>query len=246
MIAPGALAGRRVVVTRPRDQSASLIEELEARGARPVVVPLTEIVDEPAGMAALAGVDVAPFEWIVVTSANAAHRLVDAHGDALAADGAPPLAAVGTQTAAALPGCQLVPAEQHAEGLLAELPAPATAGAAVLVVQGAEASPTLVGGLTERGWRVTAIAPYRSAPRRPTAADQLAALAADVVLFASGSAARAWVAVFGTSSPPIVVAIGPQTAAAARAAGLSVTDVAADHSVPGLVAAAERALTGGQ
>jgi uroporphyrinogen-III synthase len=210
-----------------------------------VVVPLTEIVDEPDGMAALGAVDLGVFEWVVVTSANAARRLVDVHG-AAPADGRPRLAAVGTQTAAVLAGCDLVPTEQHAEGLLADLPAPATADAALLVVQAVEAAPTLVAGLVERGWRVTAITPYRSVPSRPRPGDQLAALAADVVLFASGSAARAWVAVFGTSTPPVVVAIGPQTAAAATAAGLTVTVVATEHSVPGLVAAAERALAGGQ
>ena len=54
------------------------------------------------------------------------------------------------------------------------------------------------------------------------------------MLFASGSAARAWVDVFGTTTPPVVVAIGPQTAAHARAAGIDVTVVAGDHSVVGL------------
>ena len=93
---------------------------------------------------------------------------------------------------------------------------------------------------------MTAVAPYRSVPRRPGAGEQLTALAADAVLFASGSAARAWAAVFGTSTPPVVVAMGPQTAAAVTAAGLEVTDVATDHSLAGLVAAAERALGSAQ
>ena len=62
---------------------------------------------------------------------------------------------------------------------------------------------------------MTAIQPYRSVARQPTAREQLAALSADVVLFAAGSAARAWVEIFGTTTPPIVVAMGPQTAAAA-------------------------------
>ncbi len=234
-----SLDGRRVVVTRPRQQADTLVQLLEARGARPLVLALTEIVDEPQGMAALAVVDVGAFEWVVVTSPNGARRLVDAHGAAL---GATALAAVGATTAEVLPGCRLVPRHQRAEGLLAELPPPSTSGSAILVVQAVDAAPTLVAGLGERGWGVTAITPYRSAPRRPTAGEQLAALAADVVLFASGSAARAWVAAFGTSTPPVVVAIGPQTARDATAAGLTVTETAADHSVGGLVDAAERAL----
>lgn len=94
----------------------------------------------------------------------------------------------------------------------------------------------------QRGWQVTTISPYRSVPARVTAGQQLAALAADAVLFASGSAARAWVAVFGHTTPPVVVAIGPQTAAIERA-GLKVAIVAADHSLPGLVAALQRHLS---
>jgi uroporphyrinogen-III synthase len=133
----------------------------------------------------------------------------------------------------------LVPAVQRATGLLAELPA---GTGRVLVVQAVAAEPTLADGLVTMGWQVTAICPYRSRPAHPDAGMQLAALSADAVLFASGSAARAWVDVFGTTTPPIIVAIGPQTARAVAQAGLKVTLVASDHSVPGLVAELERHL----
>ena len=57
---------------------------------------------------------------------------------------------------------------------------------------------------------------------------------ADVALLMSGSAARA-LAATGARLP--VVAIGPQTAAEARAAGLDVVAVAASHDLDGLVEA---------
>src|SRR6476661_860609 len=57
---------------------------------------------------------------------------------------------------------------------------------------------------------------------------------ADVALLMSGSAARA-LAATGARVP--VVAIGPQTAAEARVAGLDVVAVAATHDVDGLVEA---------
>jgi uroporphyrinogen-III synthase len=63
---------------------------------------------------------------------------------------------------------------------------------------------------------------------------------ADVLLLASGSAARSWAEAIGTATPPLVVAIGPSTADAARAVGLAVSAVASDHSVEGLVEATER------
>jgi uroporphyrinogen-III synthase len=56
----------------------------------------------------------------------------------------------------------------------------------------------------------------------------------DVALLMSGSAARA-LAAAGARVP--VVAIGPQTAAEARSAGLDVVAVAATHDLDGLVEA---------
>jgi uroporphyrinogen-III synthase len=122
---------------------------------------------------------------------------------------------------------------QSAEGLLAEFPSgPGT----VLVVQAVDAAPDLVDGLTARGFTVTATMPYRSVPANPAPSARAAALEANAVLFASGSAARGWVQVFGTATPPVVIAIGDKTASAAADTGISVTAVASDHSLAGLVA----------
>lgn len=231
-----ALAGRRVVVTRAGEQADGLAELLTARGAVPVIVPLIEIVADPDGAAALAALDPAGFDWLVVTSPNGARHYLCAHAAA-----PPKVAAVGATTAAALAEggvpTTLVPAQQRATGLLTEFPA---GTGRVLLVQAVDAEPTLAAGLTELGWQVTVNTPYRSVPARPSAAQQTAARSADAVLFASGSAARAWVAVFGETTPPVVVAIGPQTATATEQAGLKVALVAADHSLVGMVEALER------
>ena len=234
-----ALAGRRVVVTRAAGQADELVSLLEAAGAIAVVVPLIEVVTEPAAAAALATLAPAEFDWLVVTSPNGAAAYLATHATAPTH-----VAAVGSTTAAALTAgglhVALVPTDQRASALLAEFPA---GQGRVLLVQAVEAEPTMELGLLAAGWQVTAVSPYRSAPAHPTAGQQMAALAADAVLFASGSAARAWVAVFGQTTPPIVVAIGPQTAAKVGQAGLKVSLVAADHSLPGLVAVLESHLS---
>jgi len=62
------------------------------------------------------------------------------------------------------------------------------------------------------------------------------------VLFASGSAARAWAEIFGSRPPALSVAIGAQTAAAAEQAGLKITIVSADHSMYGMLVALDRYL----
>ena len=224
------LHGRRVVVTRAAAQAAPLVALLEAVGAVAVVVPLIEVVDEPAEMRRLATLDLAHFDWVIATSPNGAERL----GATLAGTSSPHprRAAVGTATARALASCDLVAEQQSATGLLAMMPESA---GRVLVVQAVDAAPTLVDGLIAAGASVEVITPYRSVAVRPDARMQLHALSADAVLFASGSAARGWVDAFGLTTPPLTVAIGPQTAADATRLGLKIDLVATDHSLPGLV-----------
>lgn len=230
------LAGRKVVITRAAEQADDLAVIVSASGAIPVVMPLVtiEVIDSEAER--LRRVDPGEFDWLVVTSPNGAKAFAAARaGEHRSA----PLnvAAVGTATAAALADAGVtatfVPTRQNAEGLLAEWP-PDQAGS-VLLVQAEAAEATVADGLRARGCDVTVVRPYRTVPVRPAAADQLAALSADAVLFASGSAARAWCAVFGLSTPALVVSIGPRTSATIEALGLKVNLEAADHSLSGLV-----------
>lgn len=228
----GSLDGRRVVVTRAAEQADELAELVRATGAVPVVMPLVTI--EPVADEAdrLDGEDPALFDWLVVTSPNGARSYTSHHRTAPVN-----VAAVGTATAAALEAdgiaVTFVPSRQNAEGLLAELPS--TMAGRVLLVQAEAAESTVADGLRARHLEVTTIRPYRTVPVRPSAADQLAALSADAVLFASGSAARAWHAVFGTTTPALVVSIGPRTTALADGLGLKVNLEATDHSLSGLV-----------
>lgn len=232
----GALAGRTVVVTRAAEQADALAGILRERGALPVVVPLVEIIADSAARAALAALSPTDFDWLVVTSPNAAQAYVAVHAAA-----PPRVAAVGRASAEVLEGhgltVDLVPTRQRAAGLVAEFPA---GPGRVLVIQGAQADSALADGLEGRGWTLTVAQPYTTAAVHPPADLATQALAADAVLFASGSAARAWVAVFGEVTPAVVVAIGPQTADAVRRAGLKVSSIAADHSLAGLVDALER------
>jgi uroporphyrinogen-III synthase len=102
---PDELAGTSVVVTRARAQASGLVQRLAALGAVVVELPVIAIEDPVDGGAALdaaAGRLVAgAYEWVVVTSANAVTRLVDALGGRVV----PPAtrwAAVGTSTARSL------------------------------------------------------------------------------------------------------------------------------------------------
>ncbi|HET7093991.1 MAG TPA: hydroxymethylbilane synthase, partial [Thermomicrobiales bacterium] len=72
------LAGLRVLVTRPADRAGDLLAALREAGAEPIAYPLTRIEDpvdwEPLDRA-LTAVARGAYDWIIVTSVNAAARL---------------------------------------------------------------------------------------------------------------------------------------------------------------------------
>lgn len=234
-----SLAGRTVVITRAVGQVEESAALIASFGATPVVVPLIEVVDEPSAVDALNSIDLSTFDWVITTSPNGADRVAPR---LQAVDGRRPrVAAVGASTAKALPRCDLTPPTQSAAGLLAEFP---PGPGRVLVVQAVDAAPTLVAGLQAKGWVVKALCPYRTRSITPTDEQRRIAVNGDAVLFASGSAVRAWVEAFGQRTPAVVIAIGEQTAAAAERAGLKISAVSADHSVYGMMVTLSRYLAG--
>jgi uroporphyrinogen-III synthase len=240
-----ALQGRRVVTTR--DEPGELDRLLAAAGADVVHVPLIEIAEPLDGGAELHGVlhVLDNVDWVVVTSHHGAARV----GVALARHPNVRTAAVGTRTAAELERLagrpvDVVPARQTAADLLEAMP-PNGHGQIAVVAHADRADPALAVGLSGLGYRVRPVVAYRTLARTPSAEERAAALAADAVAFASGSAAQAWHDAIGTETPSVVVAIGPTTEGAARACGLNVTHVAQDHNLQGLVHAVIEALAPG-
>jgi uroporphyrinogen-III synthase len=229
------LRGRRVVTTR--DDPGELDRLLAESGADVVHVPLIEIADPLDGGAEL---QAAPHrlddgDWVVVTSHHGAARV----GEALADHPQVRTAAVGTRTANVIERLagrpvDVRPSRQTAADLLEAMP-PDGHGQVVVVAHADRADPALAVGLSALGYRVRPLVAYRTLTRTPSAEERAAAVGADAVAFASGSAARAWHDAVGTETPSVVVAIGPTTAGAARACGLDVTHVAEEHSVEGLV-----------
>lgn len=244
------LAGRRVVVTRAAEQADEFVDDLEVLGAVVIRLPLIEISEPSDGGRALADAlaRLDTFDWLIVTSPNGARRVAGA----LAARpiGRPHVAAVGTATEDALGrSADLVPADQIAEGLLAEFP---EGEGRVLLVQAESARPVLAEGLTSHGWRVLPVAAYRTEVASDSlmadAAWQAAreqAMLADAVVFTSGSTVRGWVRAVGSVTPPVAVAIGPATAALAATEGVAITAVAQDHSRRGLLSVLVDAIVGG-
>src|SRR5262249_34922366 len=101
--------------------------------------------------------------------------------------------------------------------------------------------PGLDDAIAAKGWTVERVIAYRLQGRSSMPAAVRKAVVTgeiDVLTFASGGTARAFLKLLKGEAPPPSKGgcIGPLTAQAARAAGLRVTKVARVHTIPGLVA----------
>lgn len=250
------LFGRRIVVTRSSTQASELSAALREVGAHVVEVPTIEVAEPADGGRALrdAAARVSEYDWVVLTSPNGARRFCAQLRDGRDLAGVS-LAVIGPGTAAALREFALVPdlvPERYvAESLLAAFPAPGAGRsgseprsgsedrsdrpARVLLPRAAVARDVLPEGLTELGWQVDVVEAYRTVPAQVSERDRERIAAADAVTFTSASSVRNFVDAVGVDiTPPVVAAIGPITADAARSAGLTVTISADPHTIPGL------------
>jgi uroporphyrinogen-III synthase len=210
----------KVIVTRPRAQAGPLVDRLEQLGLEVVECPLIEIVRTSDGP-----VDCAGYDWLIVTSPNGAEEI------ARRGRNLPKVAAVGPGTAETLRARGIepdfVPRVSSQDGLLAEFPRPAGR------VLFAAAENSRRRPIEQLGADFVAL--YRTRLLAPTAPE------GDVVVLASGSAARAF-AWTGASVP--AVTIGPQTSRVARSVGLTVAGEAETHDLDGLVDAVRRVALG--
>jgi uroporphyrinogen III methyltransferase/synthase len=241
------LFGRRVLVTRTREQASELVASLAQLGAEPIELPVIEVADPVDGGTALREVAarLSSYDWVVVTSPNGARRLLGAVADAGLdgrAFGRAAVAAIGPGTARALAEgglrADLLPPSSVGESLLEALPPPPAEGGRILIARAATARDVLPDGLRERGWTVEVVDAYRTVAATWSPEQLAAAAGADIVTFTSSSTVTRLLDLVGSAAVPRIVAcIGPVTAATAREHGLSVDIEAADHSVAGLVAA---------
>jgi uroporphyrinogen III methyltransferase/synthase len=253
-VAARPLTGLTVVVTRPRAQADELVAALVEAGARTFAMPAIEILPPPDWLPLDAALDrLDQYRWVTVTSVNGAHALITRarlHGK-ISTLSTVAVAAVGHATAVALRSAgidvALVPEVQQAEGLAEALTD--LEGSRVLVVRGDQARAILPQRLRQRGARVDEVIAYRTVVVAPPAVEAvLGAAAIDWLVLASGSAAAAvaaWPSEWRERLQPARVAcLGPETARAAAAAGLSVAVTAVTPDAAALVRALQQGVGG--
>jgi uroporphyrinogen-III synthase len=243
------LSGKRIVITRARDQAGELADKLAKMGATPLIIPAIRIAPLPdLHQLEQALSQLSSYDWLIFTSVNGVHVFADrwkASGEQQASLRNLRVAAVGPATAEAVRslGAEVAfaPAEFVAEAIAAGLGN--LQNSRVLLPQAAIARPTLVELLTQQGAQVDAIPVYQTLPVEISAND-LTELrrGVDAVIFTSGSTVRNFVAALKEDDKAsqqlrstLIVCIGPQTAQAAHEADLPVGVVAEAHTTDGLV-----------
>lgn len=259
----GSESPRTVLLTRSATQGAAfaraLTEECAQNGLgepRVLFAPLQQARTVEPGeehAAALEALASGHYAWVSFTSANTVRACTELWGAEFAracASGGVRIACVGAATARAVHSqlglnTDFQPQVQSAAGMLAEFEKPATKPAAVLVLEGSNARPTLREGLKDLGWDSRRCVLYDMVPAEQVAPGELSlstaralvqgsipeAPAPDVLVVTAPSRLHALLdGALPPESVPPVVAIGASTASACRA--LNLRYVQADSPSP--------------
>jgi uroporphyrinogen III methyltransferase/synthase len=244
------LFGRRIVVTRAREQASRFMTMLSEMGADCVEFPTIEIVPPASWDDMDAAVrDIKDFKWIVTTSVNGVgyflQRLFAAGKDARDLKGIL-VAAIGPKTAEAWHRAgikaDLVPEEYVAEAVIESFGKYGLSGSAVLIPRAEEAREILPDELARMGAKVRVVTAYRTV--RPTREvegirELLQGGLVDMVTFTSSSTVRNFLGMFSEEKADLmewmkrvsVACIGPITAKTAQSAGLKVDLVPESYTI---------------
>ena len=250
------LFGKRVLVTRARDQAAELVDRLLDLGADPIEAPTIRIAPpDDYGPLDEACATTASFDWIIFTSVNGVEffmqRLLAGPRDIRDLKGVR-LCAIGPATAERLNRfglkVDLMPFEHRAEAVLdALLQADDMPGKRVLLPRADLAREVLATELRREGADVVEVIAYRTVlaggerDAGPDIYKMLLEQEIDVVTFTSASTVRNFVKILGTE-PAVdllqttrVAAIGPVTAETAAKLGIRTSIMPTTYTIPALV-----------
>jgi uroporphyrinogen III methyltransferase/synthase len=223
---PPPLAGKKVLVTRAREQSEEIREKLLSLGAAPVLLPMVSFEKLTIDTAVFSSLS--SFQWIVFTSANAVRfffeelRASKRDSRALASS---QIICVGKKTAEALSSfgidADVYPQEERSEAILPLLSGQ-IAGQHFLLPRPKEVAFPLASELTKRGGICEELILYQNvAPQ----ASELNAEEIDIVTFASPSAVenlcKTYPEALSNLQTKRTVVIGPTTETAAKKFGFT-------------------------
>jgi uroporphyrinogen III methyltransferase/synthase len=245
------LFGKRIVVTRTREQASDLVDALTGLGAECLECPTIQIAPpDDAGPLDRAIAGLQRFDWIVFTSVNGVSRFFGrlfGAGRDVRALGHVRTAAIGPATAERMKSfglaSDLMPADYRAEAIVAAFRGYDLRGRSVLLPRAQEARLILPTELAAMGAVVTEVAAYKTEPaagERSALIERLAARTLDLITFTSSSTVKNFKALlpearFAELTAGVGAAcIGPITADTARQLGFDVRIEARTYTIPGL------------
>jgi uroporphyrinogen III methyltransferase/synthase len=249
------LFGKRIVVTRSREQAGDLIEMLEERGAEAIPAPTIRIAPpEDSGPLDRACAEAGTFDWIVFTSAIGVDRFMErllAFSDVRELKGVK-LCSVGASTAARLARyglrVDLTPDEYRAEALAEALRGSGNLKSMRFLLPRADIGRELIADeLRSAGAEVVEVIAYRTTLGTVEGDGDhdiyrmLLDKEIDAITFTSASTVRNFATIFGREQAAdllrttVVASIGPVTAEAAQQLDIVTTVMPERYTIPDLV-----------
>lgn len=245
------LFGRRIVVTRTRQQAGGLSKKLSQLGADVIELPTIRIEDpkDPQAFGQLV-MDAHTYDWLVFTSPNGVDRFFamfyKLYSDARSIGGVK-IAAIGPGTAERVKAnhlaVDLMPEEFVAEGLVKAFKKEGVENQTILWVKAEDAREIVSQELTALGAIVDEAIAYRTVAedQNHDAIERFKEEGADVITFTSSSTVEHFLALKLPLPPQLKIAsIGPITSKTLKKRALDIDIEAKEHSIPGLVAAIEK------
>ncbi|MBN4054695.1 uroporphyrinogen-III C-methyltransferase [Nitrospira defluvii] len=245
------LFGKRILVTRAREQAAEFLDLLTAYGAEAISFPTLQIVPPTEWDGVDAAIDqIAQYDCLIFTSVNGVtffrKRLELLRKDLRSLNGIS-LCAIGPRTAKAIEdwGMQvsLCPEEFKAEGLLKALGTRGIRGKRFLIPRAKEAREILPEEIKRLGGEVDVVSVYQ-AIRPDYGPEEIETLQdrgqIDMLTFASSSTLRNFIEIFGkkgiqnTFKESAIACIGPITAQTAEEHGLRVDIMPGEYTFSAL------------
>lgn len=251
------LAGKRILITRAKEQAQDFAQQIKALGGIPIVIPLLSI-QSPRDLApvkrAIRRLDT--FNWLVLTSQNGVHRFfqfVKQENGSIQRIGHLKIAVVGEKTLQTLQSygvsADVVPRDEFtAEALLDCLLPQLEKGDRLLLARGNLARTILPDRLRNNGMEVVDIAIYETVTNRDGQHELrhlLAEKRLDAVAFTSSSTAKHFIHFvedldWKRNDHLCLAAIGPITANTMTDLGIAPTVVAEKNTTEGLIEAIAR------
>jgi uroporphyrinogen III methyltransferase/synthase len=248
------LLGKRIVVTRARQQASDLVELLSDLGAECLEYPTIKIMPLADPQPLKQAVEnLTAYDWIVFTSVNGVIYFFEqlfAAGKDVRALGRMKTAAIGPATAGRLREfgltSDIVPKTYRAESVVEAFKAEPLKDKKILLPRAAEARPVLPEELKKMGAQVDEVPAYKTLKVTESTDDlvqQLEERRIDLITFTSSSTVKNFKALLPVKhfkkliQGVTVASIGPITTDTATDLGFDVHITADSYTIPGLVEA---------